>query len=712
MGLTLSSTGLGAGREELFLQPRPGERVIALAGNPNVGKSTLFNALTGLHQHTGNWPGKTVCTAQGRCSHRGEDFLLVDLPGTYSLMAHSAEEEVARDFLCFGDYDAVCVVCDATALERGLNLVLQVLELTGRVVVCVNLMDEARRKGIHLDLPLLSRRLGVPVVGTQARKKKSLSGLLSALDRVASGREETSPLPLRYPHRMEEAVAALEPLCAPYCRGRVSPRWLSLKLLEGDQALLEGVARALESGLLADEELASAVRARQEELRRWDMGPEHFPDRLVAALASAAHTLCQGAVTGRESGYSPLDRRLDRLLTSPGTGYPLMLGLLVGVFWLTIVGANYPSQALSALLFGIQDRLTALFAAWGAPDWLHGAVVLGMYRTLAWVVSVMLPPMAIFFPLFTLLEDAGYLPRIAYNLDRPFQRCGACGKQALTMAMGFGCNAAGVVGCRIIDSPRERLLAVLTNSFVPCNGRLPTLIALITMFFVVGGPGSSLLSAGLLTALILIGVGATFAVTKLLSATLLKGVPSSFTLELPPYRRPQLGKTVLRSVFDRTLFVLGRAAAVAAPAGLGLWVLANVQVGGVTLLSHLAGFLDPLGRAMSMDGVILAAFLLGLPANEIVLPIILMAYLSQGSLTQLGELSQLRELLLANGWSWHTAVCMALFTLFHWPCSTTLLTVKKETGSWKWTALAALLPTALGAAACVCLTLVVRIFTS
>ena len=712
MGLTLSSTGLGAGREELFLQPRPGERVIALAGNPNVGKSTLFNALTGLHQHTGNWPGKTVCTAQGRCSHRGEDFLLVDLPGTYSLMAHSAEEEVARDFLCFGDYDAVCVVCDATALERGLNLVLQVLELTGRVVVCVNLMDEARRKGIHLDLPLLSRRLGVPVVGTQARKKKSLSGLLSALDRVASGREETSPLPLRYPHRMEEAVAALEPLCAPYCRGRVSPRWLSLKLLEGDQALLEGVARALESGLLADEELASAVRARQEELRRWDMGPEHFPDRLVAALASAAHTLCQGAVTGRESGYSPLDRRLDRLLTSPGTGYPLMLGLLAGVFWLTIVGANYPSQALSALLFGIQDRLTALFAAWGAPDWLHGAVVLGMYRTLAWVVSVMLPPMAIFFPLFTLLEDAGYLPRIAYNLDRPFQRCGACGKQALTMAMGFGCNAAGVVGCRIIDSPRERLLAVLTNSFVPCNGRLPTLIALITMFFVVGGPGSSLLSAGLLTALILVGVGATFAVTKLLSATLLKGVPSSFTLELPPYRRPQLGKTIFRSVFDRTLFVLGRAAAVAAPAGLGLWVLANVQVGGVTLLAHLAGFLDPLGRAMGMDGVILAAFLLGLPANEIVLPIILMAYLSQGSLTQLGELSQLRTLLLANGWSWHTAVCVALFTLFHWPCSTTLLTVKKETGSWKWTALAALLPTALGAAACICLTLVVRIFTS
>ena len=712
MGLTHSSTGLGAGREELFLQPRPGERVIALAGNPNVGKSTLFNALTGLHQHTGNWPGKTVCTAQGRCSHRGEDFLLVDLPGTYSLMAHSAEEEVARDFLCFGDYDAVCVVCDATALERGLNLVLQVLELTGRVVVCVNLMDEARRKGIHLDLPLLSRRLGVPMVGTQARKKKSLAGLLSALDRVSGGREETAPLPLRYPHRMEEAIAALESLCAPYCRGRVSARWLSLKLLEGDQTLLEGVDRALESGLLADEELTAAVRAQQEELERWDMGPEHFPDRLVATLASAAHTLCQGAVTGRESGYSPLDRRLDRLLTSPGTGYPLMLCLLAVVFWLTIVGANYPSQALSALLFSLQDRLTALFTAWGAPDWLHGAVVLGMYRTLAWVVSVMLPPMAIFFPLFTLLEDAGYLPRIAYNLDQPFQQCGACGKQALTMAMGFGCNAAGVVGCRIIDSPRERLLAVLTNSFVPCNGRLPTLIALITMFFVAAGPGSSLLSAGLLTALILLGIGATFAVTRLLSATLLKGVPSSFTLELPPYRRPQLGKTVLRSVFDRTLFVLGRAAAVAAPAGLGLWVLANVQVGGITLLAHLAGFLDPLGRAMGMDGVILAAFLLGLPANEIVLPIILMAYLSQGSLTQLGDLTQLRTLLLANGWTWHTAVCVALFTLFHWPCSTTLLTVRKETGSWKWTALAAILPTALGVTACVSLTLLIKIFTS
>ncbi len=710
MGLTHSSTGLGAGREELFLQPRPGERVIALAGNPNVGKSTLFNALTGLHQHTGNWPGKTVCTAQGRCSHRGQDFLLVDLPGTYSLMAHSAEEEVARDFLCFGDYDAVCVVCDATALERGMNLVLQVLELTDRVVVCVNLVDEARRKGIHLDLELLARRLGVPVVGTQARKKGSLPPLLSALDRVASGREETSPLPLRYPHRMEDAITALEELTAPLCGDRLSPRWLAVKLLEGDQSLLAGAEQALGAGLLTDGELAAAVGEQQEALTPWDMGPEHFPDRLVAALASTAQALCQEVVTGRETGYSPLDRKLDRLLTSPRTGYPLMLCLLAVVFWLTIVGANYPSQALSALLFSLQDRLSALLLGWGVPDWLHGALVLGVYRTLAWVTSVMLPPMAIFFPLFTLLEDAGYLPRVAYDLDRPFHRCGACGKQALTMAMGFGCNAAGVVGCRIVDSPRERLLAVLTNSFVPCNGRLPTLISLITMFFVMGGPGSSLLSAGLLTGLILLGVGATLAATKLLSATLLKGVPSSFTLELPPYRRPQLGKTILRSVFDRTLFVLGRAAAVAAPAGLGLWVLANVQVGGATLLARLAGFLDPLGRIMGMDGVILCAFLLGLPANEIVLPIILMAYLSQGSLTELGSLEQLRTLLMANGWTWHTAVCVAIFTLFHWPCSTTLLTVKKETGSWKWTALAALLPTALGFAACTGLTLLGRLF--
>ena len=372
------------------------------------------------------------------------------------------------------------------------------------------------------------------------------------------------------------------------------------------------------------------------------------------------------------------------------------------MFWLTIQGANYPSQLLSDGLFWLQDRLTDLFTYWNAPEWLHGALVLGVYRVLAWVVSVMLPPMAIFFPIFTLLEDFGYLPRVAFVLDHAFQKARACGKQALTMAMGFGCNAAGVVGCRIIDSPRERLIAMLTNSFVPCNGRFPTLIAIITMFFVGtgGGPGRALLSALLLTGVIVLGVLLTFQVSRLLSATVLKGVPSSFTLELPPYRRPRVGQVIVRSVLDRTLFVLGRAVMIAAPAGLLIWVLANVQVGSVSILAHCTGFLDPLGQALGMDGVILAAFILGFPANEIVIPIMLMAYLATGSLTGYESLDALRTLLTNQGWTWLTAVCTMLFSLVHWPCSTTCMTIRKESGSWKWTLLGFALPTAVGMALC------------
>lgn len=710
MGLTHSSTGLGAVDGTLVIRREdPSDRVIALAGNPNVGKSTLFNALTGMNQHTGNWPGKTVSNAQGYCRGKGKGYVLIDLPGTYSLMAHSAEEEVARNFICFGRPDAVAVVCDATCLGRNLNLVLQTMELCPRVVVCVNLMDEARRKGIRVDLKLLSDRLGVPVVGTVARKKRTLDAFLDALDQASEGKTPSS-LTIRYPRRIEDAIEALVPLFPGDWGKKLNLRWLALKLLEGDESLLREAEAYLGAELTGNASLMTAANAQREELDRWGFGGERFRDLLVSTLVSTAERLCQGVVT-QEGGYSSADRRLDRILTSKGTGYPVMIALVAVVFWLTIVGANYPSELLSTALFWVQDRLTELFLYFHAPEWLHGALVLGVYRVLAWVVSVMLPPMAIFFPLFTLLEDAGYLPRIAYNLDRPFKACKACGKQALTMCMGFGCNAAGIVGCRIIDSPRERLLAILTNNFVPCNGRFPTLIAILTMFFVgsAGDLGTSVLSALLLTGVILLGVGLTFAATWLLSATALKGTPSSFTLELPPYRRPQIGKTIVRSIFDRTLFVLGRAAAVAAPAGLLIWVMANVTVGETTLLQHCAAFLDPFARLMGLDGVILMAFILGFPANEIVVPIILMAYLSQGSLLELGSLAEMKELFLQNGWTWVTAVNVMLFSLMHWPCSTTLITIRKETGSWKWTALAFALPTAFGMGACMLFTGLVRL---
>ena len=445
MGLTNRSVGAHAVDTGLVIEKQTREdRVIALAGNPNVGKSTVFKALTGMNQHTGNWPGKTVSNAQGYCRTKRHSYVMVDIPGTYSLMAHSAEEEVARNFLCFGGADAVVVVCDATCLERNLNLVLQTLEITPNVVVCVNLMDEARRKRIRIDLGALARRLGVPVVGVVARRKKSLSALTETLDRLSDG-AQTRPAAVRYPEPVEQAIATVEPLVRARVGDRLPSRWLSLQLLDPDEALLSEVDRFLGCAFSEDAALEHALASVRESLLRQGIDSERLKDMIVSALVGEAESVCTAAVRRERETYGAFDQRLDRLLTSRATGYPVMLLLLAFILWLTITGANYPSQLLSDALFWVQERLTELFHALGAPEWLHGALVLGVYRVLAWVVSVMLPPMAIFFPLFTLLEDAGYLPRVAYNLDKPFQRCCACGKQALTMCMGFGCNAAG--GC-------------------------------------------------------------------------------------------------------------------------------------------------------------------------------------------------------------------------------------------------------------------------
>ncbi|MGN0172857.1 MAG: ferrous iron transport protein B [Acutalibacteraceae bacterium] len=703
MGLTNSSIGINAVDSGLNIRKNnENDKVIALAGNPNVGKSTVFNALTGMNQHTGNWPGKTVTNAYGYCSTKSNSYIMVDLPGTYSLMAHSSEEEVARNFICFGSPDAVVVVCDATCLERNLNLCLQTIEISKKVIVCVNLMDEAKRKNIKIDLNKISKRLGVPVVSTVARKKKSLDKLTLLLDKAVSGEIEFNPKKIIYRDEIEEAIDIVEAsLCNKDCKG-LNTRWLSLKLLDYDKSLFKEIDEYLGKDFLADSDIINAVNKAKKVLAEAEITSEKLKDEIVSAVVKSAEEICKGAVVYDKNKYSSVDRKIDKVLTSKRTGYPIMLALLAVVFWITISGANYPSQLLSSGLFYIQDRLTDLFQFLGAPDWLHGILVLGVYRVLAWVVSVMLPPMAIFFPLFTLLEDTGYLPRIAYNLDKPFKRCNACGKQALTMCMGFGCNAAGVVGCRIIDSKRERLLAILTNNFVPCNGRFPTIISIITMFFIgaSGGFFSSVSSALLLTLIILFGVFITFFMTKLLSKTILKGMPSSFTLELPPYRKPQIGKVIVRSIFDRTLFVLGRAAAVAAPAGAVIWLMANINFDGGSLLNICADFLDPFARLIGLDGVILIAFILGFPANEIVIPIIIMAYMAQGSIMEFDNLMQMKELFVNNGWTVTTAVCTMMFSLLHWPCSTTLMTIKKETGSFKWAAVAAVLPTVTGIILC------------
>ena len=699
MGVTGRPLGRrGAGRVG---EGDAGEITIALCGNPNVGKSTLFNALTGLDQHTGNWPGKTVASAGGRVRYGGKTYLLVDTPGTYSLAARSPEEEVTRDFLFSGKASVAVVVCDATCLARNLHLALQVLELAPRVVLCVNLMDEAKRRGIAPDLSALSRLLGVPVVGTVARRKKTLAVLMEAISRVAQAEESPRP-PIPYPTWLEEERERPAPLLSDTL-DPLRARAMALYLLSEAAPL---------PPTLASEEASCALEEARARLHLRGLDGEACHEAASVALSEKSKELYEATVKAGQNKRADRDRRLDRFFTGRRTAYPVMLLLLFFILFLTIVGANYPSAWLSFGLSRLLDAISSLLHSLGAPVWLHGALVDGVFCVLFRVVAVMLPPMAIFFPLFTLLEDSGYLPRVAYNLDRPFCACRACGKQALTMCMGFGCNAAGVVGCRIIDSPRERMLAILTNSLVPCNGRFPALLALIAMFFIgaVGGIGASLLSALLLGVCLIVGIAATFLLTYFLSHTLLRGEASSFTLELPPFRRPQLGQVLLRSLLDRTCSILARAVVVAAPAGLLIWLLANITVGGAPILSHAAALLDPLGWLLGMDGVILLAFILGLPANEIVLPLAIMLYTAAGSPVEMESVGEMRTLLVANGWTPLTAVCVTVFFLFHWPCSTTLLTVRRETGKWRYAALAAALPTALGMLLCMAIAAIGRLF--
>ena len=598
---------------------------IALAGNPNVGKSTVFNALTHLHQHTGNWTGKTITCANGIVRWNGKTFCLVDLPGTYALHSHVAEEDAAREFLQSNTADCIIIVVDATCLERNLIFTLQILSMTQRAVLCLNLMDEARKKSISIDVPALEKRLGIPVVPCTAATGKGLDHLMETVETLVENN--------------------------------------SIKTTD-------------QKNVTEFPPLSSFVHAAEQIAAETVTVDARIPDR---------------------------DRRIDAILTSRRYGIPIMLALIALVFFLTITGANVPSEWLSYLLFACAQPLNNLITWLGAPEWLRAMLIDGGWNVLASVVSVMLPPMAIFFPLFTCLEDIGYLPRIAFNLDHVFCKARTCGKQVLTLCMGLGCNAAGVVGCRIIDSERDRMIAILTNTMVPCNGRFPAIISLITLF-IVGTTQSSaktfLLAAISLTCVVIVGVFMTLVASWLLSKTILKGMPSAFFLELPPYRRPQVGKIIVRSLRDRTMFVLLRAVCVAAPAGLLIWCIGNIQVGSDTLLTIFAGVLDPFARWIGLDGMILLAFILGFPANEIVIPLVLMGYLSSGTLVEINQLSDLAVLLAQNGWTSVTAVCFILFSLFHWPCSTTCLTIRKETGSTKWMLIGMILPTLFGVTLC------------
>jgi ferrous iron transport protein B len=759
--------GCASSREEtlvrLGISPGRFDHLVALAGNPNTGKSTVFNALTGLRQHTGNWPGKTVARAEGTYSYEEQRVKLVDLPGTYSLQAGSPDEEVARDFVLFGRPDVTVVVVDATRLERNLNLVLQILEITDRVVVCLNLIDEARRHGIAVDERKLEAQLGIPVVPTAARSGTGIPELRQTIHRVATGQVSIQAYRIAdYPPEVEGAVAQLIPIINEVFPELPNARWVALRLLNKDERVEEAVrtgeigrlevdGSAVAVGLstgrggartetkgasaeaggtrtatarrtagslaLAEEPEIDAtpgepVIAKTAQLR-WQLSPE-FHDSVMGRFYDSAHAIAQGvSVTGLRKAKFDLDRVLDRIFTNRWMGFPVMLLMLAAVFWITIAGANVPSALLATLLI---DNLHPVLQEFGTtialPGWLNGLLFDGVYLATAWVVAVMLPPMAIFFPLFTLLEDFGYLPRVAFNLDSLFRRAGAHGKQALTMCMGFGCNAAGVVSTRVIDSPRERLIAIITNNVSLCNGRGPTQILIATIFIgtLVPAHCAGLVSATAVVSVALLGVFAMFLASWFLSRTMLRGEATTFSLELPPYRPPRILQTLYTSVIDRTLIVLWRAVLFAAPAGAVIWLVANITIGGTSLAEHFISWSDPFGILLGLNGVILLAYVVAIPANEIVIPTILMlTVLTTAALAGVGEgagvmfegsAGDVGDMLRGAGWSTLTGVNLMLFSLLHNPCSTTLYTIYKETGSARWTVVSALLPLIMGFALC------------
>lgn len=669
------------------------EVTVALAGNPNVGKSTVFNALTGMRQHTGNWTGKTVDLATGVAEYNGVSYKFIDIPGTYSLKPHSAEEEIADDYICYEGVKKVISVCDATSLERTLYLALQIIETKRDTVVCLNMLDEARKKKIVIDIPLLSHELGVKVCATSARKGTGLDELVSCI----SEKSTQKPIKITYPSQIESALEFLVPVLKKELSGDVDERWLSLRLLEGDEKAKEFCRKNMRDSYV---ELQKALNSAQTFLLSNGIHCEDVCEMVSARLYELSGELCKKVIV--HSSEKDNNGTKDKIFTKAIYAYPVMFVTLCIVFYITISFANYPSQLLSTLFVKCEELLMIFADKIGLPQFFSGIFITGGFRVMGWVIAVMLPPMAIFFPCFAFLEDLGVLPRVAYVLDNTFEKSGTCGKQALTTCMGYGCNCVGIAGAKIIDSRRERLIAILTNSLTPCNGRFPAIIVVLSAFLAGGGVASAVA----LTVVIVGSLALTLACANILSRTILKGEPSHYILEIPPYRKPQVSKIIANSLVDKTLKIIIRAAVVAFPAGVVLWFVSNTFYGNQSLLFKINSFFDPVGRAIGMDGVTLSSFFLGIPANEIVLPIALMSYLQAGELASFENVSYIREILVANGWDIWRMACFVVFCVAHFPCAASLMSIYKETKSIKWTILSFIIPLCVGVILCSFITLI------
>ena len=660
--------------------------VVAMAGNPNVGKSVIFNALTGSRQHVGNWPGKTVERAEGVFQHQGREIRLVDLPGTYSLAAQSPEEMIARDYIVSGEPDVVVSIVDATCLERNLNLVLQILELTDKVVVVLNLMDEVRRQGWEIDVEALEEVLGVPVVPTVAIEGEGLPELVEAIAQVAEGRRKTYPVSVDYGLSVEGYTQTLQEDLS-YMGIEERSRWVALKLLEDDPEIVEAFKQGKLAvlGLAAPSALPEALQALLRRAVRLREGIR--PDAKVEIIRRRyefAHDVVHRVAHRLRPEEESLTDRIDHIVTHKVWSWPIMLAVFLAIFWITINGAEIAGGWLEAFFSWVIRAVRTWLMSVQAPWWVSGALVDGFIVGIGTVITVMLPPMIILFTAFALLEDLGLLPRVAFNLDRPMQVLGSQGKQTLTWGMSFGCNVTGVMASRIIENKKVQLVSILTSPLIICSGGYGAGIALVIALF-----GDRALPVML--SLVLLSLGAASLATLILNKTLFRGEPGGFVLEMPPYRKPKWGQVAWRALVDRVAHTMWRAVEFAGPASLLIWLLGNLPPGvpfEQTAVGWMVRTLAPLGRPFGLTGEMLTALLFTLPAKEIVVPALAMTYGLQTTLVESeGVLNYLPQ-----AWTPLSSYTFMVFFMLYLPCLVTVWATWKETRSLKWTMMGLLVP--------------------